>query len=393
MTRSLLLLILALFVGAIQPLPALAGYAHIIIDANTGQVLSADGADVINRPASLTKMMTLYLVFEALRDGRLAWDERIVMTKNGAATVPTKLGVPAGKTFTVREGVMGMIIHSANDAAEALGDYLAGSEGKFGKLMTKRARQLGMTSTVFRNASGLTDKLQVTTARDLATLAIALMRDFPREYALFSKRSFNFRGRNMRGHNNLMYRYEGMDGIKTGYTDASGFNIASSVKLGGKALIGVVLGGKTAKSRDNRMANLLEAAFPMASGGNPEPIVASVTPVPLPRLHRQDSIAEQIAAAAIEFGDVPTEGAVFGRSSEWVVQIAAADSETAALSLLDLAQRDLAGALLDARPYTEQTGSGPAMLYRARFAGFADRAACRQLQSNHYDCMVVAGGN
>ena len=396
MAKSFLLFVAAFFIAALQPLPALAGYAHIIIDANSGKVLSSDEADVINRPASLTKMMTLYLVFRALHEGQLEWDQKIIMTKNGAATVPTKLGVPAGKTFTVREGVMGMIVRSANDAAEALGDHLAGSEAKFGELMTETAQLLGMTHTVFRNASGLSDRLQVTTARDMATLAIALMRDFPSEYAMFSTRSFDFRGRNLRGHNNLMYRYQGMDGLKTGYTDASGFNIASSVKLGGKSLVGVVLGGKTARSRDDRMAALLDSALPMASLGRSEPLVVGV-PVPLPRLQRGDFIAAQIAAADMESADSAPEGAVFGRAGDWVVQIAAADSEAAALSLLDQVQRDLSDSLLDVRPYTEQTGDGAAVLYRARFAGFSDRDAaqstCRQLKSRHYDCMVVTSSD
>jgi serine-type D-Ala-D-Ala carboxypeptidase (penicillin-binding protein 5/6) len=173
---ALMLSALTAFAG-----PARAGYAHFVVDAATGKVLAAENADTLNHPASLTKMMTLYMVFEALRDGRLKWDQQIVMSRNGAATIPTKLGVPAGKTYTVREAVYGMVVKSANDAAEGIGDHLYGSEEKFGEAMTRKARQLGMNRTVFRNGSGLPDSRQVTTARDMATLGLALMRDYPRQ--------------------------------------------------------------------------------------------------------------------------------------------------------------------------------------------------------------------
>ncbi|KAJ32896.1 peptidase M15, partial [Agrobacterium tumefaciens] len=256
--------------------PAQAGYAHFIMDANTGKVLAARNADVLNHPASLTKMMTLYLTFEALHAGKLRWDQKITMSKNGASVIPSKLYVRQGQTFTVREAVYGMIVKSANDMAEGMGDHLGGSEARFAEMMTRKARQLGMTKTVFRNASGLPNKSQVTTARDMAKLGLALQRDFPKEYSLFATQSFNFRGKRIRGHNNLMYRYQGMDGIKTGYTNASGFNLVSAVNHNGRRVVGVVLGGKTARSRDAQMAALLDKAVPQASRGrNTEQLVAS----------------------------------------------------------------------------------------------------------------------
>jgi serine-type D-Ala-D-Ala carboxypeptidase (penicillin-binding protein 5/6) len=274
---ALMLSALTAFAG-----PAQAGYAHFVVDAATGKVLAAENADTLNHPASLTKMMTLYMVFEALRDGRLKWDQQIVMSRNGAATIPTKLGVPAGKTYTVREAVYGMVVKSANDAAEGIGDHLYGSEEKFGEAMTRKARQLGMSRTVFRNGSGLPDSRQVTTARDMATLGLALMRDYPREYKIFATRSFTFRGKTIRGHNNLMYRYNGMDGIKTGFINASGFNIVSAVNDKGRRVIGVVMGGRTARARDAQMAALLDDAMPRASvrGGA---LVAAVGAPNLPR--------------------------------------------------------------------------------------------------------------
>jgi D-alanyl-D-alanine carboxypeptidase (penicillin-binding protein 5/6) len=259
-------------------LEAKAGYADFILDVNSGKVLQSTNADVLNHPASLTKMMTLYMVFEALRDGRLKWDQKITMSANGARTIPMKLGIRQGDTYTVREAVYGMIVRSANDVAEGMGDHLYGSEERFGQAMTAKARQLGMSRTVFRNGSGLPDSQQVTTARDMARLGLALMRDFPREYQLFATKSFTFRGRAIRGHNNLMYRYKGMDGIKTGFTNASGFNLVSAVNDNGRRVIGVVLGGKSARTRDARMAELLDATMPKATVRGGGALMASLSP-------------------------------------------------------------------------------------------------------------------
>ncbi|MCJ8509246.1 serine hydrolase [Rhizobium lemnae] len=278
--RATQAMVLTLAVAASTP--ALAGYAHFIMDANSGKVLDAQDADTLNHPASLTKMMTLYMVFEALHDGRLRWDQRIVMSANGARTTPTKLGLRQGETYTVREAVLGMIVKSANDVAEGIGDHLYGSEEKFAAAMTRKARQLGMSRTVFRNGSGLPDSQQVTTARDMARLGLALIRDFPQEYRLFSTQSFAFRGRTIRGHNNLMYRYKGMDGIKTGYTNASGFNLVSAVNDNGRRVIGVVLGGRTARARDAQMASLLDKAMPKAGTRAGAGLVAEAPSSPAP---------------------------------------------------------------------------------------------------------------
>ncbi|WP_323019490.1 D-alanyl-D-alanine carboxypeptidase family protein [Pararhodobacter sp.] len=240
-------------------------YAHLVLDARTGSALEAHNADELRHPASLAKMMTIYVVFEAIRDGRLTWGQRIRVSATAASRIPTKLYAPAGSTITVREAVLGMIVVSANDAATAVAEELAGNEAAFGELMTRRARQLGMASTLFTNASGLPSRAQVTTARDMSVLAIALQRDFPEFYRLFSHTSMTFAGRTRYGHNRLMSRYEGMDGIKTGYTDWSGFNIVSAVSYGNRRVIGVVMGGATAQSRDDRMAELLDRAMPRAS--------------------------------------------------------------------------------------------------------------------------------
>ncbi|MBB4402470.1 peptidase M15 [Agrobacterium sp. CNPSo 2736] len=410
---------------SLQASPAQAGYAHFIMDANTGKVLAARNADVLNHPASLTKMMTLYMTFEALHAGRIRWDQKIKMSRNGAAVIPSKLYVRQGQTFTVREAVYGMIVKSANDMAEGMGDHLGGSEARFAEMMTRKARQLGMTKTVFRNASGLPSKSQVTTARDMAKLGLALQRDFPKEYDLFAMESFSFRGKRIRGHNNLMYRYRGMDGIKTGYTNASGFNLVSAVNHNGRRVVGVVLGGKTARSRDAQMAALLDKAVPQASRSrNTEQLVASanvsrtfaVTPaaapaasvppasVPLPMFaeRRQDPVAMQIATANNQMADMMQVSAIprpapaaasASQRSRWEVQIAATDSEAAARSLLANARSNIAGNYAGIAPYTEAVQSGSATLYRARFTGFEDQSsavsACKELKAQSYSCVVM----
>lgn len=390
--------------------PAQARYAHIVIDANSGKVLDSQNADQLKYPASLTKMMTLYLTFEALHKGRITWDQRITMSKNGAATIPSKLYVRAGTTFTVREAVYGMIVKSANDLAEGMGDYLGGSEARFADMMTRKARQLGMTKTVFRNASGLPNKSQVTTARDMAKLGLALQRDFPREYKMFSSTSFTFRGKTIRGHNRLLTRYKGVDGIKTGYTNASGFNIVSAVNHNGRSVVAVVLGGQSAQRRDNQVVALLDRTLPKASRTrNTEQLVASAstsrtfdTPpsvVPLPMFaERHDPIANQIAAADGMMADmmqtsVAAPSAVPPGRSRWEVQIAATDSEAAALSMLKSARDSLSSGHAGVAPYTEAVRTGGATLYRARFTGFDTQAealsACKDLKARSYSCVVM----
>ncbi len=215
----------------------------IVIDVETGRVLSAMNADAITYPASLTKMMTLYLVFEALNAGRLRTDQYLPVSYEAASRSPTKLGLRPGESLAVQELILGLVTRSANDAAAVLAEGLAGSEPAFAEQMTRRARQLGMTSTVYRNASGLPNPDQYTTARDQAQLALALYRDFPREYRYFATRQFYFRGNVIHNHNHLLDWYEGADGIKTGYIGASGYNLAASAVRNEHRLIGVVMGG------------------------------------------------------------------------------------------------------------------------------------------------------
>lgn len=248
-----------------QPALANSRHAAMVIDANTGEVLHAEKADEPRHPASLTKMMTLYLAFEAIERGRAGYSTRIKVSEIAAEAPPTKLDLDPGDTIALIDAIKSLITKSANDMAVAIAEHLAGSETQFARLMNDKARALGMTRTVFRNASGLPDTAQVTTARDMLTLAIRLYDDFPRHYPLFSLRSFTYQGTTYKNHNALLSRFVGTDGIKTGYTRMSGFNLVSSVRRGGRHVMGVVMGGTTADRRDDAMRLLLSRALVKAS--------------------------------------------------------------------------------------------------------------------------------
>lgn len=235
--------------------------ASLVMDASTGTVLSEEHADVERHPASLTKMMTIYLTFRALRDGRLTLDEKLPVSRHAASMAPTKLGLRAGQTISVRDCLLGMVTKSANDAATVVAEKLGGTEGHFVEAMNAQGLLLGMLHTHFASASGLPNPDDRTTARDMSRLALALYRDFPARVPMFATREFRYRGRIVHGHNHLMDRYPGMDGLKTGYTSAAGFNLASTAVRDGHRLFGVVLGGRTARSRNDAMAKLLNEGF------------------------------------------------------------------------------------------------------------------------------------
>ena len=232
-------------------------FSSIIVDGNSGATLSASNPDASRHPASLTKIMTLYLLFERLDGGNMKLDSEMQVSERASEQAPTKLGLRPGQTIRVEEAIKGLVTRSANDAAVVIAETIAGSEGDFAKLMTRKARALGMARTVYRNASGLPDDEQVTTARDQSTLGRAIQDRFPRYYRYFSMTAFNYHGQSIRNHNRLLGKVEGVDGIKTGYTHASGFNLVTSMRRGNRHLIGVVLGGRSGGSRDAIMRNLL----------------------------------------------------------------------------------------------------------------------------------------
>ncbi|KAB2718460.1 D-alanyl-D-alanine carboxypeptidase family protein [Brucella intermedia] len=449
-------LLLAVVTGcstASTTIPAIAAgdrYAAIVIDANTGKTLFASNADAQRYPASLTKMMTLYMLFEAMQAGRMSKDTRIPVSAYAAARPPTKIGFRPGQSIRAEDAALAMITKSANDVATAVGEYLGGSEERFAQMMTAKARRLGMRNTTFRNASGLPNMAQHTTARDMAILSIALRQHFPNEFSYFSRRSFVFRGQTINGHNRLLGRVEGVDGIKTGYTNASGYNLASSVSLDGRRLVAVVMGGNTGASRDAHMAQLIRKYLPMATRSrkaaplvamrNDAPqVVASVdlpkakhAPVPVTReaaavedfINNEsgegDSDQPQVlalaaptarpAALAAQAAIRPTPKAAVPSAQAqdvdpvttasapaaggWAIQIGSLPSEGQARDMLAKASATAGGTLRAASPYTETFSKGSATFYRARFVGFSSKQAawdaCASLKKKNFGCYAVA---
>lgn len=284
-------------------------YAAIVVDANNGDILHSANPDSLRHPASLTKIMTLYLLFERLEAGKIKLDTQLEVSAHAAAQAPSKLGLRPGQTISVEDAIKALVTKSANDIAVVIAEALAGSEDEFAKQMTRKARALRMTKTVYKNASGLPDDDQVTTARDQALLGIAIQERFPRYYQYFSTRSFKFRGRSMANHNRLLGRVEGVDGIKTGYIRASGFNLVTSVRRGGRHIVATVLGGKTASQRDARMRELIEARIVEASTKKaaPKPVEVAAAPEAKP---------VRVAAAAVPIPEPKPDNVTTGARAE-----------------------------------------------------------------------------
>jgi D-alanyl-D-alanine carboxypeptidase len=249
-------------------------YASIVVDGNSGTVLQATNPDALRHPASLTKVMTLYLLFERLDAGRLKLDSPLRVSEHAAEQSPTKLDLKAGQTITVEDAIKGIVTKSANDAAVVVAENLGGDEGSFAKLMTQKARALGMARTTYVNASGLPDDDQITTAHDQALLGRAIQERFPNYYKYFSTESFVYHGEAMRNHNHLLGSVQGVDGIKTGFTHDSGFNLLTSVHRDGRYIVGVVMGGPTSSERDERMRELIGAHLKEASLRHTAPAIA-----------------------------------------------------------------------------------------------------------------------
>jgi D-alanyl-D-alanine carboxypeptidase len=293
--------------------------AAIVADLTSNQVLFSQAAEEPRFPASLTKMMTLYLLFEDLERRRCALETSLVVSEYAAAQTPTKLGLQSGETIRVEDAIRALVTHSANDAAVAVAENLEGSEPAFAARMTRTAQQLGMTRTQFRNASGLPNPEQYSTARDMMVLGAALQARFPRYFAYFKTDSFTFRGRAYRNHNRLLGRVEGVDGIKTGYTRSSGFNLVTSVRRGGRTFVAVVMGWPTAKSRDRQMETLIGSYVPGAAvastDGQKRPErLADTQAGPSPAASRSKRAAA--APSKAQQANVPTKAREANASSE-----------------------------------------------------------------------------
>jgi D-alanyl-D-alanine carboxypeptidase len=372
--------------------------ASIIIDADTGEVLHEANADESNYPASLTKMMTLYLLFEALDNGQLKLDQELVVSAHAANRAPSKLGLQSGETVAVRDLMYAIVTKSANDAAATVAEGLAGNENAFAERMTLKARKLGMKNTVFHNASGLPDREpNRTTARDLATLARALYRDFPNHYRVFATREFTYHGAVMTNHNHLMNSYAGMDGIKTGYINASGFNLAASAVRDNHRLIGVVMGGQSARARDAQMAQLLNSGFAAENRGN---IMVAKTTQPGPGDElTEPGVAARTVAALSPIGRAEAapvaapRKANEGHEEHWSVQVGAFTKQGAAEKAARAALAKLPSSAARSAEVIAPGKSDKERLYRARLVSFskqeADRA-CSALHRKHQKCTVVA---
>ena len=358
-------------------------YAAIVMDAASGEVIFARQANASRIPASLVKMMTLYLTFEALAAGRLKPHQRLKVSRTAAGRSPTKLGLRPGRTISVEDAILALVTKSANDAATVLAEALAGNEPAFARLMTSKGRKLAMKRSRFRNASGLPNRRQRSTARDMALLARALLRDFPQYYHYFSKQTFKYGRKVHRNHNKLLASYGGADGIKTGYTRASGFNVAVSAKRGQRRLIAVVIGGRTARTRDRHVARLLDDAFAKLRKrdraaakrrGRPALPVARATA----QTRTQADATDRIVVAA-----------------NWAIQVGAFRRFAAARRQVHRATSAVPS-LLSGRQVSivaiGGAGGAGADLYRARLTGVTERVAreaCAALRRRDLECVPV----
>jgi D-alanyl-D-alanine carboxypeptidase len=293
--------ILFAWAGAVAPAAASPRYAAAVIDARTGETLHASNADARLHPASLTKMMTLYMVFEAIQTGRLSLDQRVPVSAHAAGQPPTTVGLRAGQRVAIRDLMRSAAVRSANDSAVVLAEAIGGSESRFGQMMTTRARQIGMKNSTFRNASGLTAPGHLSTAEDMALLGRRLFYDFPQYYNLFSRQQTEAFGRTITNTNRLLGSYRGADGIKTGYTRAAGFNLVASAERGEKRVIAAVFGGRSSASRNAEVARLLDLGFARAPNSARERRPAP----PEPLVAQADEPAVSAVEAAIAAADIP----------------------------------------------------------------------------------------
>jgi D-alanyl-D-alanine carboxypeptidase len=398
--------------------------ADIVVDMNSGRILHEQASTTPRAPASLTKMMTLYVLFSYMRAGAVSPDSELVVTPYAASQAPTKLNLKPGATIRAADAVNALVTLSANDAAVTIAENLAGTEQNFARVMTRKAQELGMMSTLFRNASGLPNDEQVTTARDMAVLAQHLIRDFPEYYGCFQTKYFAYHGRRYRNHNRLLFGYKGTDGIKTGYTRAAGFNLTASVRRDNKHLVAVVLGGRTGGQRDAAMRALLDQSFPKAVAGRPRPVetaplVASLEtpapPAPPPPVAKKRvfalasaasaepvSLGQDDAPTAAKLAPAPVEAAADPTptgpttsgtaSGPYHVQVGAFTSQAEAESRLGEVKGRASSVLDGHQPIAVTFQKDDTQWYRARFAGFSQDGAkntCAQLKRMSFECVVM----
>ena len=415
---TVILVSLGLFgaLSAVAPHATAAKYAAIVIEESTGRVLFARNADKTRYPASLTKIMTLYLLFEEIESGRLSMSTRMPVSRVAASRSPSKLYLRPGQSISVKDAIFALITKSANDVATVVAEQLSGTEREFGKRMTRKARALGMSRTTFRNASGLPNRQQRSTARDMARLAIAIRRDFPQFFDLFSTTSFRWNGQKFKNHNKLLTKYSGTDGIKTGYINASGFNLVATVERAGVRLIGVVFGGRTGRTRDAHMVEILDKSFkrvkpaeiraqltPVRGGAVtalpktlpvPPPVPGALPVAPPPRRVKHASIDVALAGEPDYLEGTPATPnmTVTAGPSQWSVQIGSFAKRANAHKAAAQARRATDGVLASTPARLTMVTRGSIPLWRVRFHNLDEtqaRSACAALFAKGRPCMAI----
>ena len=400
-------------------------FAAIVVDAQTGRVLYESMAQEKRYPASLTKMMTLYLLFEQINAGKASLSTRMTASAYASSQDPTKLGLEPGDTLSVEDAIKALIVRSANDVAVVVAEQIAGSEHRFAQRMTEKARELGMVNTQFVNASGLPDENQRSTAFDLMLLSRRLASDFSEFYPYFRLQSFVWGGRSYEGHNNLLKFFDGADGMKTGYTRMSGFNLASAATRKDKRLISVVMGGRTARERDTKTAQLLEAEFAKLGLGQPAPVLMAMSPLvldddeaaaatasdPASETRPTDAAPPAARPAIVAAGMVPSlapRETGQGDSEEtartptaptesglWGIQVGAHASRENAQTQLSQVKAQMRDLLSGAREAIVPLNIQGNTLYRVRFGAFTPKKAerlCDQIEGRGVSCLVVTEG-
>jgi len=377
--------------------PAQAKFASLVIDADSGKVLHQVNPDTRNYPASLTKMMTLYKIFERVDQGKWSMATRIRISARAARQPASKLGLRRGELITVEQAIMALVTKSANDVATAVAEAVSGSERDFALKMTATARRLGMRRTTFRNASGLPHRGQMSTARDMARLARALMRDFPQHYHYFSIAKFSFRGATHRNHNKLLKSYKGADGLKTGYIRASGFNLVASAARGGKRVIGIIFGGRSPKMRNRLMVSLLDKGFRVAGSPSGLRITSTAPPTSIGKAASAGTGAKSVTKKTAKTTKKPKRSAKTAavpsrsarRTSAWGIQVGAFARQAQALRAAKQVAIKLPSLMTNGRiavvPLKKRNGR---LLHRARIHGITKRQAyraCKLLK----DCLEV----
>ena len=375
-----------------------AKYASFIINENTKRIYHNANADTRNYPASLTKIMTLYLVFDALKSKKISMNSKFKVSKRATRQPPSKLNLSAGSNITVKNAILALVTKSANDVATVIAENLGKSERNFARLMTRKAKKLGMTRTTFRNASGLPNRGQLSTARDMATLGIAIRKNHPKFFKLFKTKSFIYKGVKYTNHNNLLGSYSGTDGIKTGYTNASGFNLVASVERNGQRIIGVVFGGKKARSRDKHMVTLLNKYFKTSLS---KPLVRIAKPSELPKIRPKIVMAEKNIKNVRIPPKIINNIIPNNVEEDWFIQIGAfknrLNAHKAARNARNVVPEQLGNLPASLSKITKSsTNNNLQYLWRVRFVELAEnqaRSVCAELWTSGLSCIPLPSNN